>query len=186
MLLPVVLVMAIGSPLAGRRLDRTGSRTVVLIGAAVLAAGLLMVGGLPISVAVFYLTGVLVGLGLSWLLGAPLRYIMLNEAPRPSPGGAGRLALSTRVGQLVGGALVGAVAASHGGGTAGYQQAFLGVGVITLVCFFAAFGLKNRPAELATVQRNEAQAAAETAATAAAAPAWNLTTIVLICIISPD
>ena len=58
---------------------------------------------------------------------------------------------------------VGAVAASHGGGTAGYQQAFLGVGVITLVCFFAAFGLKNRTAELATVQRNEAQATAEAA-----------------------
>ena len=162
MLLPVVLVMAIGSPLAGRTLDRTGSRTVVLIGTAVLAAGLLMVGGLPISVAVFYLTGILVGLGLSWLLGAPLRYIMLNEAPRPQRAAAqAALALSTRVGQLVGGALVGAVAASHGGGTAGYQQAFLGVGVITLVCFFAAFGLKNRTAELATVQRNEAQAAAE-------------------------
>ena len=162
MLLPVVLVMAIGSPLAGRTLDRTGSRTVVLIGTAVLAAGLLMVGGLPISLAVFYLTGVLVGLGLSWLLGAPLRYIMLNEAPRPQRAAAqAALALSTRVGQLVGGALVGAVAASHGGGTVGYQQAFLGVGVITLVCFFAAFGLKNRTAELATVQRNEAQAAAE-------------------------
>ncbi len=164
MLLPVVLVMAIGSPLAGRTLDRTGSRTVVLIGTAVLAAGLLMVGGLPISVAVFYLTGILVGLGLSWLLGAPLRYIMLNEAPRPQRAAAqAALALSTRVGQLVGGALVGAVAASHGGGTTGYQQAFLGVGVITLVCFFAAFGLKNRTAELATVQRNEAQATAEAA-----------------------
>ena len=105
---------------------------------------------------------ILVGLGLSWLLGAPLRYIMLNEAPRPQRAAAqGALALSTRVGQLVGGALVGAVAASHGGGTAGYQQAFLGVGVITLMCFFAAFGLKNRSAELATVQRNEAQATAE-------------------------
>ena len=164
MLLPVVLVMAIGSPLAGRTLDRTGSRTVVLIGTAVLAAGLLMVGGLPISLAVFYLTGILVGLGLSWLLGAPLRYIMLNEAPRPQRAAAqAALALSTRVGQLVGGALVGAVAASHGGGTTGYQQAFLGVGVITLVCFFAAFGLKSRTAELATVQRNEAQATAEAA-----------------------
>lgn len=160
MLLPVVLVMAIGSPLAGRTLDRTGSRTVVLIGTGVLAAGLLMVGRLPISLALFYLTGVLIGLGLSWLLGAPLRYIMLNEAPRPQRAAAqGALALSTRVGQLVGGALVGAVAASRGGGAAGYQEAFLGVGVITLVCFFVAFGLKNRTAELATVQRNEAQVA---------------------------
>ena len=162
MLLPVVLVMAIGSPLAGRTLDRTGSRTVVLIGTAVMAAGLLMVGGLPISLVLFYVAGVLIGLGLSWLLGAPLRYIMLNEAPRSQRAAAqAALALSTRVGQLVGGALVGAIAASQGGGTAGYQDAFLVVGIMTIVCFVLAFALKTRAAEQATVQRNEAQAAAE-------------------------
>ncbi|HRI56034.1 MAG TPA: MFS transporter, partial [Anaerolineae bacterium] len=99
MLLPVVLVMAIGSPLAGRTLDRTGSRTVVLIGTGVLAVGMLMVGLLPINMVLFYLAGALVGLGLSWLLGAPLRYIMLNEAPRSQRAASqAALALSTRVG----------------------------------------------------------------------------------------
>ena len=90
MLLPVVLVMAIGSPLAGRTLDRTGARTVVLIGTAVLAAGLLMVGGLPISLAVFYLTGVLVGLGLSWLLARRCATSCSRGAALPAGGGAGR------------------------------------------------------------------------------------------------
>ncbi len=156
MLLPLVLVLAFGSPLAGRTLDRTGSRTVVLIGTAVLSIGLLLVGLLPISLIGFYLAGALVGFGLSWLLGAPLRYIMLNEAPRSQRAAAqASLALSTRVGQLLGGALVGAVAASMGGGVTGYQQAFLLIGVVTLVFVALGTALKRRPEELATVQGNE-------------------------------
>lgn len=161
MLLPVVLVMAVGSPLAGRTLDRTGSRTVVLIGVSVLASGLLLVGLLPITLVAFYGAAALVGLGLSWLLGAPLRYIMLNEAPRPQRAAAqAALALSTRVGQLLGGAVVGAVAASRGGGVAGYQQAFLIIGAVTLVFIVGALALKRHPEEMATVQRNEQQAEA--------------------------
>ena len=159
MLLPVVLVMAIGSPLAGRTLDRMGSRTVVLLGTAVLTLGLAIVGLLSLSLALFYVAGALVGLGLSWLLGAPLRYIMLNEAPLSQRAAAqAALALSTRVGQLLGGALVGAFAASRGGGVTGYQQAFLMVGVVCLVFVAAGLGLKSRAAELATVQHNESQA----------------------------
>jgi EmrB/QacA subfamily drug resistance transporter len=156
MLLPVVLVMAVGSPLAGRTLDRTGSRTVVLIGTSVLAVGMLMVGLLPISIVMFYVAGVLVGLGLSWLLGAPLRYIMLNEAPRSQRAASqAALALSTRVGQLTGGALVGAVAASMGGGVPGYQNAFAIIGVVSLAFTALALALKGRSEEMATVQRNE-------------------------------
>lgn len=165
MLLPVVLVMAVGSPLAGRTLDRAGSRLVVLTGTTALAAGLLLVGTLPVSVATFYLSAVLVGWGLSWLLGAPLRYIMLNEAPRSQRAAAqAALALSTRVGQLLGGAAVGAAAASFGGGVAGYQRAFLMVGVATLVFILPALNLKRRAEELATVQRNEQQEALRGAA----------------------
>lgn len=156
MLLPLVLVLAVGSPLAGRTLDRAGSRTVVLIGTSVLSIGLLLVGWLPISLVGFYVAGALVGFGLSWLLGAPLRYIMLNEAPRTQRAAAqASLALSTRVGQLLGGALVGAVAASMGGGVTGYQQAFLLIGVVTLVFVALSLALKRRSEELATVRRNE-------------------------------
>ncbi len=161
MLLPIVLVMAIGSPLAGRGLDRAGSRTVVLFGTGLLSIGLLMVGLLPITLVGFYVSAGLVGLGLASLLGAPLRYITLNEAPRSERAAAqGALALSTRVGQLLGGAVVGAVAASQGGGPEGYQSAFLVVGLLALACFAAAFTLKGRTAEMETVQRNEAAAVA--------------------------
>ena len=156
MLLPVVLVMAVGSPLAGRTLDRTGSRTVVLIGTSVLGVGMLMVGLLPIHIVLFYAAGVLIGLGLSWLLGAPLRYIMLNEAPRSQRAASqAALALSTRVGQLVGGALVGAVAASMGGGVTGYQNAFTIIGAVSLAFVALTLALKSHSEELATVHRNE-------------------------------
>jgi MFS family permease len=164
MLLPIVLVMAIGSPLAGRMLDRVGSRLVVLTGSTLLTIGLAIVGLVPISLAMFYASAALVGMGLSSLLGAPLRYITLNEAPRSERAAAqGALALFTRVGQLVGGALVGAVAASRGGGVDGYQDAFLIVGLLSLLCIIAALGLKRRQEEMETVRRNEQRALAETA-----------------------
>ncbi|HSN77610.1 MAG TPA: hypothetical protein VL334_21260, partial [Anaerolineae bacterium] len=57
--------------------------------------------------------------------------------------------------QLTGGALVGAVAASMGGGVVGYQQAFVIIGIVSAAFFVLALALKNRPEELATVQRNE-------------------------------
>jgi EmrB/QacA subfamily drug resistance transporter len=156
MLLPVVLMMAIGSPVAGRMLDRYGSRTVILTGSTLLTAGMVLIGRLPISLAIFYLSAAVVGLGLSALLGAPLRYIMLNEAPLSERAAAqGALALFTRVGQSLGGALVGAVAASRGGGVTGYQDALFVVGILSMGLVLAAFGLKHRSDELATVRRNE-------------------------------
>lgn len=160
MLLPVVLVMAIGSPTAGRMLDRFGSRLVVFIGSSLLTLGLAAVGLLSITLVLFYTAGVLVGFGLSFLLGAPLRYIMLNEAPRSERAAAqGALTLFTSVGQLLGGALVGAVAASQGGGVAGYQNAYLVVAAIALGLTIAGLGLKSRAEEMATVQHHEQMSA---------------------------
>ncbi len=56
---------------------------------------------------------------------------------------------------MTGGALVGAVAASLGGGVAGYQQAFVIIGLVSAAFVVLALALKRRPEELATVQRNE-------------------------------
>lgn len=160
MLVPVVLAMAVGAPVSGRVLDRAGSRVVVLVGTALIAAGLLMVSFFAATLALFYTAGTLFGIGLSVLLGAALRYIMLNEAPATERASAqGALTIFTSVGQLVGGALVGAVAASYGSGIAGYAAAFLVVGLVMVLLTIAALGLKSRSEELATVQRNEAASA---------------------------
>ncbi|MCX7852854.1 MAG: MFS transporter [Caldilineales bacterium] len=156
LLLPAVLAMAVGSPLAGRMLDRFGSRPVVFLGSVLVAAGMLLVGLATIGWTVFYASAILVGLGLGILLGAPLRYIMLNEAPLSDRASAqGALTLFTATGQLIGGALVGAVAASAGGGVVGYQSAYTVVGVVAVALALLALALKRRSEELATVRQNE-------------------------------
>ena len=155
-LLPPVLAMAVGSPFAGRMLDRAGSRAVVATGSALLAAGMLVVGLSTVTTGVYLITALLVGLGLGMLLGAPLRYIVLNEAPLSDRASAqGGLTLFTASGQLIGSAVVGAVAASGGGGVAGYQSAFLAVGGLSILLFLLALRLKSQTAERETVRRNE-------------------------------
>lgn len=155
MLLPAVLAMAVGAPSAGRMLDRVGSRWVMLVGYVLVALGMLTVAILGVNIAFFYSSAVLVGLGLGILLGAPLRYIMLNEAPVGERASAqGILTLNTSVGQMLGGAMVGAIAASFGGGVDGFSRAFLVVGIIAIVLTVVTFGLKSQAVERATFQRS--------------------------------
>ena len=155
MLMPLVLALFIGSPLAGRLLDRLGSRLVIIVGAALLATGTILMGlwgGVQIG---YYSGSILVGFGLAALLGAPVRYIMLNETGAPDRAAAQSVAtVSTSVGQLVGAAAVGAIADSIGG-YAGYSAAFLTIGIISLFLTGLAFALKNRAQEQATVAANQ-------------------------------
>ncbi len=164
MLLPAVLAMAVGSPTAGRMLDRRGSRVVLLAGTILVTAGMFVVAFLAANIVFFYVAAILVGLGLGILLGAPLRYVMLNESAASERAAAqGVLTLYTSTGQLLGGVLVCAVAASFGGGLAGYATAFLVVGVIMFVMTALTLGLKSRAAEIETAQRNHAAADAQRA-----------------------
>ena len=157
MLIPAVFAMLVGAPLSGRILDTLGSKTVVLAGTILVAIGMVTVSLLPTNLIAFYSGAILVGLGLSSLLGATLRYIMLNEAPITERAAAqGIISLETSLGQLIGGALVGAIAVSRGGGVAGFSAAFLVVGAVYLLLVVTSLGLKSRAAELETVKRNEA------------------------------
>lgn len=161
MLIPVVLAMAFGSPMAGRLLDRFGSRAVIMAGSAVMTAGMLVLGVQASNLWLFILSGILIGLGMSALLGAPMRYIMLNEARLSERSVAqGVLGVFTSAGQLIGGTLTGAIAASQGaaGGADGYMLAFLVIGALSLVLVLLSTLLKNRAAELESVRRNEASA----------------------------
>jgi EmrB/QacA subfamily drug resistance transporter len=162
MLVPAVLAMGVGAPLFGRMLDRLGARLVVMLGTALVTAGMLLVSLLNINLVLFYLTAILVGLGLSSLLGSSLRYIMLNEAPAPDRAAAqGALTIFISVGQLLSGALVGAIAASRGGGVTGYQSAYLLVGIVALLLTLLASGLKGHAEELAAAKHGETSASAE-------------------------
>ncbi len=162
LLMPVVLALAFGSPTVGRLLDRLGSKTVITAGTALLALGMALLGLFNSSMALFILAGVIIGLGLSALLGAPIRYIMLSEAaPQDRAAGQGVMTLFTSTGQLLSGAMVGAVAASQGGGAAGYSTAFLVIAGVALVLTVLSFALKSRSQELATMQSNATPAPAE-------------------------
>ncbi len=162
MLLPAVLAMAVGSPTAGRMLDKYGSRVVLFIGTALTTAGLFVVAFLGANLIFFYVSVLLTGVGLGVLLGAPLRYVMLNEAPLSERASAqGILTLDTSIGQLIGGALIGAIAASFGGGVNGYTAGFLTVGVVMLGMTALTWMLKGRADEAATAQRNHAAQATQ-------------------------
>ncbi|HEX2997388.1 MAG TPA: MFS transporter, partial [Anaerolineales bacterium] len=141
----------------GRLLDKFGSKVIVFAGTFLLAVGMMMLstGSLISALWGFIASGVVIGLGLSSLLGAPMRYIMLNEASTADRTSAqGMISLSTSVGQLTSSALIGAVAASMGGGMKGYGTAYMVVGVVAGLMVILTFGLKNRQQELSTVAQN--------------------------------
>ena len=155
LLMPDVLAMAVGSPLGGRILDKTGSKLVFFVGSLLVAIGMIMLGIPSITsvLALFIIAGIVIGLGLSALLGAPVRYIMLNEAPVSDRTAAqGAITLFTSIGQLTSSALVGAVAASQGGGVKGYGSAYLTIGGIAVLLVLLTLGLKSRQQEQATLQ----------------------------------
>lgn len=154
MLLPLVVAVTIGSPVAGRLLDRVGSRAIVLAGTAALTAGLAWVAALPAERAAFYGGSVLIGLGLSALLGSALSYILLGEAHEAERTiSQGIITLFISVGQLVGAAFIGAVAASAAADVRGYALALAVIAGINAALFLAALALKGRAAEQDALHR---------------------------------
>ncbi len=148
LMLPSVLAMTIASPLVGRILHRVGSRLIVQLGLVCVLAGVLIYALTELTTALFIIGGIIGGFGLAGLLGAPLRYIVLNEAgPGDRAAAQGLLTVFLAVGQLLGAAIVGGVAASRGGGVVGYQSSFLVLATLTGVILLVAFLLKSQREE---------------------------------------
>ncbi len=151
MMIPLVFTLFIAAPLAGRIIDKAGSRLVIMIGILTLIAGLFLLSLLPITHTVFYGSGMLIGIGLAFLLGAPLRYIMNNETGQGErAAGQSLLTIFTSTGQLFSAALVGALIASKGGGIPGFDFAFLFLAFLMVILLIPAYGLKSREAEKVT------------------------------------
>lgn len=148
LLLPPVLALGIGSPVTGRLLDRYGSRTVVFLGCTLLGISLFGIAPGTAALPYFVVVSVAIGLGLSSLVGAPLRYIVLNEASVDYRGSAQAVSTLFRsVGRMVGGVLLGAVIASREPQLAGYHLAFQVLAVLVLAAALLALGLKDRQEE---------------------------------------
>jgi len=144
MLLPLVAAVAVGSPAMGRLLDRVGSRAVILAGTTLQLAGLAAIVAWPTSRVAFYGGSVTLGLGLAALLGSALSYILLSESKAEERTVVqGLNTLSLGIGQLLGGAFIGAVAASSTGPAGGYGTAFTIVAVIASVGILLGAGLKG-------------------------------------------
>jgi len=112
LLTALVLGLTFGAPLAGRLTDRYGARPILAVGAVLQVAGLAVfaLDGHP-SPSTWYVGGPLLGLGLSALLGGPLRYALLQAAPEDSRTSAqSLLSISHSVGQVGASALLGSFA----------------------------------------------------------------------------
>ena len=150
LLVPSVLAMTIASPLVGKAIYSVGSKLIVQVGLALVFIGIFIYGYVPLTTTWFIVGGIIGGIGLAGLLGAPLRYILLNEAQEGDRAAAqGLLTVFMAIGQLLGAAIVGGVAASRGGGVVGYQTAFLVLAALTAVISVVAVALQPRAAERA-------------------------------------
>ena len=110
MLLPIVLTMALSAPIIGKLLDKFGSRNIMFIGAFIMVIGLFIISVFSTSFYIFILGGILIGVGMSTAIGSPPRYIMLVESPpRERASGQAIINIITSAGQLIGGALIGAL-----------------------------------------------------------------------------
>jgi MFS family permease len=150
LMLPSVLAMTVASPLVGKMLYAVGSKLIVQGGLVLVFVGIFIYGFVPLTTTWFIVGGIISGIGLAGLLGAPLRYILLNEAQEGDRAAAqGLLTVFLAIGQLLGAAIVGGVAASKGGGMEGYQSAFLVLAVLTGIIAVVATALKSKAAEQA-------------------------------------
>jgi MFS family permease len=150
MLLPLVTAVSIASPLAGRLLDAVGSKRIISIGLMFMIAGMGTLALLTPSAAAFYAGSVGIGLGLACLLGSALSYILLAEAEvseRTVAQGLNTLFIS--VGQLMGSAIIGAIAASAVLPSAGYQSAFGWIAILSALLLAASMFLDDRGKEQA-------------------------------------
>ena len=156
MLLPMMLGVALGSPLAGRLLDRTGSKFIILLSNLLLVLGMLGVAASPSSKAVFYLGSSLIGVGMAGLLGSSLNYILIHEARKQEKSiSQGLITLNISIGQLFSAAAVGAIAASAATPLQGYGNAFMAIVVVTLVVLSLSFLLRNRDEEQTAIRGQE-------------------------------
>lgn len=147
MLLPLVAALIVGSVLAGRLLDRIGPKPVIQTGMALTIVGLFLFGSLRPATTSFYGAGLCVGLGLASLLGAPLRYVALEEGGATRRGASqGLLTVALSGGRMLGASLIGGIAASGAGEVAGFRRGLLAVAVICSLSLVATVWLENRAA----------------------------------------
>lgn len=154
LMLPLVAGGLTATGLVIALLDRVGARPLVLGGAGLSVAGVLLAAAAPPSPAAFMAGAAALGLGVTGLCGGPLRYAAARALPLGEQGLAqGAVAWLTNLGVLGGSVLLGALAARGQAGTAvaATVQALLTACALMAVAFLAALALpRHRTASAAT------------------------------------
>ncbi len=151
MLIPMILGMFVTAPLAGRMIDKLGSKIIIIIGVIILSVGLFTLAFAGSEKIGFYFSGILIGIGLAALVGSPLRYIMNHEtSSEDRASGQSILTISTSSGKIMFTALAGALIAGLGGGISGFQITFTILAIVISITLIAALNLKSREAEVAS------------------------------------
>ncbi len=145
MLTPFVLATAVGSPIFGRMIDRYGVKRIIILALMFCAAGFLTLSASGSSKAMYYSSGVLVGLGMSVLSGSSLRYIILNNTSQEARATSqGMLTILISLGQLVATALIGLLIATLSQGS-GFVSIFASTGAMMTLLLILAFWLQEGP-----------------------------------------
>lgn len=143
MLIPFVLATAVGSPVFGRMIDRYGAKKIIIAGLLLLAAGFYLIAVTGERKEIYYLSGVLVGLGLSVLAGSSLRYIILNNTSADDRATSqGMLTIFTSTGQITGTAFIGLLFASQMEGAFGII--FRGIAILAAVMLAVSLRLEGK------------------------------------------
>lgn len=156
MVIPLVLALGVSAPIIGKLLDKYGTKIVMTTGTAILTIGLFMLSFFASSFYLFIVSGIVIGLGLGTVLGSPLRYIMLTESPpEKRASGQALINFNSSTGQLIVGALIGAIIGSQTIKLIGYQSAYIMIAFVTIIMLLLTLGLKNRAEQLKTMQTTE-------------------------------
>lgn len=145
MMVPAVITASISSLIIGRLVDSLGPRKILITGIILVIISCIVLGFTAATWAGFFICTIVFGIGFPALVGAPLRYIMLDAAPVEQRSSAqGMTSTVVSVGQLLGSAFLGALISSQGGGIHGYSTVFINLGIGSVVLIICAFLLKDK------------------------------------------
>lgn len=143
MLASAITMFLITEPI-GRMIDKVGVKPILIFGTLMTAIGaLLMIIASTLIEFIGY--QIVIGIGLSALLGAPVRYVALSETNDMERASAQSLvSLTGSFGTMVGSTLAGAFLASHLQSLGGFHEIYLTMAVVAGISFLFSLALNSR------------------------------------------
>jgi MFS family permease len=142
------LTFVVVIPMAGRALDRVGSRDVLLLGTILTELGLAIFALGFSSLPLVVLSMIVAGAGFGALLGAPTRFIVTHETPESARAtGVGLLSQALIIGQILGSSMAGGFFGLAHSEIGGYRQAYLAFCGVAFIALILAATLKPRRQE---------------------------------------